>query len=217
MRKRIAVSVVAGAAAAASAAAVAPAAAGPRPVPGPPNVSAKVVAVYGSGCTTDNVAAGAQIGGDTFTVFYGGYLAQAGGSSTPVDARKTCQVAVRVTAPPDVTYAVSSVEHRGYAYLERGANAAVGVGYYFQGQAAPAKTWLALTGPRDDDWSFTDRPPPDQVVFRPCGDDRVLMLTTELRVDKGTSDPSKVSYIAMDSITDGVKTTYRLAWKNCPR
>ncbi|WP_165964295.1 DUF4360 domain-containing protein [Actinomadura sp. KC216] len=217
MRKRNAVSVVATAVLAATAASGTPtAAAGPRTVRGPVEFSVKVVSVNGSGCPVHTVWADAWPEKESFRVVYSEYLAQAGGSSRPIDSRKQCQVAVQVNFPQDVTYAVSSSDHQGFAHLESGASATVKVGHYIQGQPWDGAVTHNLNGAYDDIWRFTHRLPADQLVFRPCGEDRNTVLITELRVDKGTSDPSKTSYIAMDAVGEGVWTTYHLTWKSCP-
>ncbi|MFI0487510.1 DUF4360 domain-containing protein [Actinomadura sp. 9N215] len=216
MRKRTAISVVVAAALAATAAAVAPATAGPRVVRGAEGFSVKIVAVHDSGCPVGTVWAAPLAGKDAFTVIYSDYLAQAGGWSDPLDARKKCQVVVQVSVPQDVTYAISSSEHRGFAQLESGANATLKVGSYFQGQPPGGMVPYSMSGSYDDIWYHTYRRPMDQFVFKPCGEDPNVVLTTELRVDKGTSDPSKVSFIAMDYTGEGPRTTYHLAWKSCP-
>ncbi|TMQ95967.1 DUF4360 domain-containing protein [Actinomadura soli] len=103
-----------------------------------------------------------------------------------------------------------------FAHLETGANAALKVGHYVQGQSWGGVVTHNLNGPYDEIWRFTHRPPADELVYKPCGEDRNVVLVTSLRVDRGTSDPSKTSYIAMDAVGEGVWTTYHLTWKPCP-
>ena len=44
---------------------------------------------------------------------------------------------------------------------------------------------------------------------------RNFNINTELRVTAG-SDPSKVSFMTMDSTDGDISTVYHLAWKECP-
>ncbi|MFI0486161.1 DUF4360 domain-containing protein [Actinomadura sp. 9N215] len=214
MRKSTAISVVAAAALTATAAAAVPAAAGPRPARGPEGFSVEIVGVTGSGCPVGTVRADTLEGKDAFTVVYSELMAQAGGSSSPVDARKNCQVFLQVSVPKDVTYAISSSEYWGFAHLENGANATLSAGFYIQGHSSGGMVTHTVNGFYDDLWNYTHRS--HQLVFKPCGEERTLYINTQLRVDKGTSDPSKVSFIAMDYTGEGPRTIYNLAWKSCP-
>ncbi|TYK51393.1 DUF4360 domain-containing protein [Actinomadura decatromicini] len=216
MRSRNSVSVLAAAALAVTAASAAPAAAGSRAAHDPIQFTVKVGTVTGSGCPKDTVWAAARDDGK-LTVNYTDYLAQAGGSSRPVDARKNCQLSLQLTAPQDVTYAISSSYHPIWATLESGANATLKFGHYFQGLPGNGMVAQTLNGPHDDDWRVAYQEPADKLLFQPCGEQRSLVLTTELRVDKGTSDPSKTSFVSMDSLSDGPRILYELTWKNCPR
>ncbi|MFI0405689.1 DUF4360 domain-containing protein [Actinomadura sp. 3N508] len=217
MRKKNAVSAVAATVLAATAATGTPtAAAGPRTARGPAEFSVKVVTVNGSGCPVNTVWADAWPEKESFRVVYSAYMAQAGGSSSPIDSQKQCQVAVRVSVPQDVTYAISSSDHQGFAHLESGANATLKVGHHLQGQPRGGVVTHNVNGAYDDLWRFIHRPPADQLVFKPCGEEWNAVLVTGLRVDEGASDPSKTSYIAMDAPGEGVWTTYNLTWKNCP-
>ncbi|WUI04066.1 DUF4360 domain-containing protein [Spirillospora sp. NBC_00431] len=172
--------------------------------------------VHDSGCPVGTAWAAPLEDKDAFQVIYSDYLAQAGGESRPTDFRKRCQIIAQVSGPPGVTYAVSSSEHRGFAHLESGANATLKVGSHFQGQPPAEMVPYNMNGYYDDIWYHAYRPPVDRLVFKPCGEEPNIILRTELRVDKGTSDPSQVSFIAMDYTGEGPRTTYNLAWKSCP-
>ncbi|WP_067904230.1 DUF4360 domain-containing protein [Actinomadura chibensis] len=198
------------------AASVAPAAADPTGARGPVEFKVEVAGVAGSGCPAGTVATAVRDDG-TFRIVYGAYTAQAGGSSRPVDAHKNCQAFLRVTAPQDVTYAISSSYHPIYARLENGANATLKFSYYFEGLPWNGMVTRTLNGAYDDEWRIAYEEPADRLLFQPCGERRRLVLNTELRIDKGTSDPSKTDFITMDSLSDGPVIFYRLTWKNCPR
>ncbi|MFI0487506.1 DUF4360 domain-containing protein [Actinomadura sp. 9N215] len=195
---------------------VARAAAEPRHVRGPGELIVEIATINGSGCRADTVFATVSEGDEAFTVTYSDYVARTGGSSKPLDARKNCLVVLKVHVPRSHTYAISSTDHRGHALLASGAKAIHRAGHSFQGHS---DTWLiphTLNGAYDGDWDFVDRTPDDQLVFKECGEERNFNVLTELRVDKGASDPSKVSFITMATIDNSLKTTYHLAWKRCP-
>ncbi|WUI02730.1 DUF4360 domain-containing protein [Spirillospora sp. NBC_00431] len=209
MRKRIVVSAAAFAVLAAGP--VAPASASPL-VRGPDGSSLEVALANGSGCSLGTVAVDLADDAETFTLDYSDYTARAGGSSEPAEARKRCQVKLKVGHPENFTYAISRVDYRVAAGLQPGASAVQRGVHYIQEPSG--YTTFTLKGPHDGNFQFTDRVPEDQLVWKMCGVERSINVNTELRVDKGTSDPSKVSSISMNS-AEGSRTTYHLAWKLC--
>ncbi|TDD98108.1 DUF4360 domain-containing protein [Actinomadura rubrisoli] len=219
MRKGIFISTAAAAAALTmTAASVAPATAASEEflAHGPNGVTISIATVNGSGCPPETVAIALSAGHDAFTVTYSKYLAQAGGASAPTDARKNCQINMIVHVPPGFTYAISSTDYRGYAGLQKGANATQLASYYFHGDPRPRQYSHSLSGPYKMSWKTTDKPDVSQLVYKPCDEERSLNINTEVRVDLGTSDPAKVSFIAVDSADSTIKTTYHFAWKRCP-
>ncbi|MFI0486591.1 DUF4360 domain-containing protein [Actinomadura sp. 9N215] len=217
MRKRAAITAAVAAALAVTATPATSAAAGPRLVHGPGGVTIEIATLTGPGCRSGTVGIALVPRRDDFTVTYADYLAQAGGSSAPTDARKYCHIALKVHVPQGFTYAISSTTYRGYASLQTGATATQSADYYFQGQPLARQYSQSLNGPHRNSWASTDEVDESQLVYSPCGEARNLNIRTELRVHQGTSDPSKVSFIAMDSTDGTIKTTYHFAWKTCPQ
>ncbi|WP_242906399.1 DUF4360 domain-containing protein [Actinomadura terrae] len=212
MRKGI---VVSAAAFAVTAAAVTPAVAAPRPANGPDGVTVEIAAVNGTGCPPGTAAVALSDDKEAFTVTYSDYMAQAGGSSRPIDHRKQCLLSLNLHVPQGYTYAVSSADYRGYAHLADDAGAVVGASYYFQGNPQTGRVLHNLKGTFDENWQFTDRAPADQLIWKPCGEDRNLNIITELRASDGNPNSSKVSFIAMDSTDSSIRSTYHFVWKHC--
>jgi hypothetical protein len=213
MRKGIAISAAALAALAATAA---PASAKVPGTHGPTKVTIEVGSVNGSGCPPNTAAVVVSPDKEAFTVTYSQYTAQAGGSSKPTDARKNCQISLIVHVPGGFTYAIASTDHRGYAALQLGAKATQVASYYFQGLPHTAATEHPIPAALKGSWQFTDEVPIPQLIYKPCGTERYFNINTELRVDVGASDESKVSFASMDSTDGSIKTTYHFAWKECP-
>ncbi|MDB1087249.1 DUF4360 domain-containing protein [Streptomyces sp. ACA25] len=177
----------------------------------------ELITVNGSGCPDGTAAVAVSADNTAFTVTYSEYLAQVGVGARPTDFRKNCQLNLAVRVPQGFTYAVVGVDYRGYAYLEDGATATQQANYYFQGSPQTAASVHAFEGPYDDNWQATDSVEAGSVAWAPCGELRNFNINTELRVNAGTSDPTETtSFMAMDSTDGDVKTTYQLAWKECP-
>ncbi|GLZ30974.1 hypothetical protein Lesp02_31630 [Lentzea sp. NBRC 105346] len=164
----------------------------------------EVVTANGSGCragTTD-----ISTSGRTFTINYRAFLAQAGGGAGPVEFRKNCQLNLRVSVPAGYTYALARTSYRGFAHLEAGANALHRLNIYFQGMPQTTSVSFPFNGPRSDDWQTTYRPDVASIVWAPCGEARNLNVNAELRVNLGTSDRSRRSFMLAESSRGVVRT-----------
>ncbi|TYB49704.1 DUF4360 domain-containing protein [Actinomadura chibensis] len=184
--------------------------------PPPGKITLEVLTVNGSGCRAGTAAVAPAADNTAFTVTYSDYLAQAGGKSKPTDMRKNCQLSLGVHIPQGFTYAIASADYRGYANLADGASGLERASYYHQGMSQTGVASHTVKGKYADNWQFTDTTPVAALVWKPCGEDRNFNINTELRVDKGTSDPDETSFMSFDSADGGVRTIYHFAWKKCP-
>ncbi|NLT54200.1 MAG: DUF4360 domain-containing protein [Actinomycetales bacterium] len=189
-----------------------------NPAASPPSekITVEVVTVNGSGCAGDSAKVAVAPDNTAFTVTYSEFLAQVGVGAEPTDIRKNCQLSLLVHVPQGFTYAIAQVDHRGFAYLEKGAKGLQRASYYFQGDSATTYLSHAFAGPMNDDWQTTDATDVAALVFAPCGVDRNLNVNTSLRVSAGTSDVTQTtSFLTMDSTDGGVSTLYHFQWKKC--
>ncbi|MGA4844192.1 DUF4360 domain-containing protein [Streptomyces sp. G45] len=184
--------------------------------PQPPveKIRVEVATVNGSGCRAGTVAVAPAPDSSAFTVTYSDYLASAGAQSAPVDFRKNCQLSLIVHAPESHTYAIASVDYRGYASLHHGVSGVEKASYYFQGSPETESESHRWRGPYADNWQATDTKPWEDLDWAPCGAKRNLNVNTELRV-LGATDSDKTSFMTMDSTDAKVSSVYRLAWKPC--
>jgi hypothetical protein len=182
----------------------------------PDKITIDIATVNGSGCRQGTAATAVSEDNTAFTVTYSEYLAKVGVGTTPTDARKNCQLSLVVHVPQGFTYAIASVDYRGYASLTSGATATQKASYYFQGSPDTASRSHPFRGPLDDNWQATDSTEWGQMVWAPCGVKRNFNINTEVRVNLGTSDPkTTTSFMTMDSTDGEINTIYRLAWKEC--
>ena len=184
--------------------------------PPPDKIVIKVATVNGSGCPQGTTAVAVSEDNTAFTVTYSDYLAQVGGNSDPTAFRKNCQLSLVVHVPGGFTYAIASADYRGFASLQSGAKGTQRASYYFQGSPNTEYRSHPFTGPYDDNWQATDETDWAQLVYAPCGVQRNFNINTELRVNLGSSSPSKVSFMTMDSTDGDISTVYHMAWKECP-
>jgi hypothetical protein len=185
----------------------------------PPNdrIVIDIVTVNGSGCPAGTAAVAVAPDNTAFTVTYSSYLAQVGVGAAPTDFRKNCQLNVLVHAPQGFTFAVGKADYRGFAALAQGASAMLKANYYFQGHSETAFRTHPVSSPYEDNWQATDETDIPALVFKPCGEQRLFNINTELRVNKGTSDTSRTtSFMTMDSTDGAINTIYHFHWRRCP-
>ncbi|TWP45452.1 DUF4360 domain-containing protein [Lentzea tibetensis] len=186
------------------------------PLDDPPTepVTINVVTFNGNGCGAGGGAAVYVAPDNTeFVVLVGGnslIRVAAGAKATPGDARRSCQLNLRVNTPPGYTYAIGKVRFQGLATIEKGATASLRAAYSFQGQGNFRDNTYRFPGPFADWWERVDQS--GQPTFLPCGEKRNLTMLTEMRAAAGTSDPTTTSYLYRDA----GETRYELLWKRCP-
>lgn len=188
--------------------------AAPRPLPNDKMVIG-VVAANGSGCPAGTADVTVSPDNTAFTVTYSQFTATTGAGSAPTDFRKNCQLALNVHVPQGYTYAIAGVDYRGFAHLESGATGSESANYYFQGEPQATRIRHDFAGPVDGDWQRSDTFGISSLSFLPCGEMRYLNINTELRANRGWSNPHSSSFVTMDSTDASVDTVYHVAWKRC--
>jgi hypothetical protein len=177
----------------------------------------ELITVNGSGCPAGTAAVAVAPDNTAFTVTYSQYMALVGLGSTPTDFRKNCQLNVLVHVPQGFTFAIAKADYRGFASLAPGAWSMLKANYYFQGFSQTEYRTHRFDAPYDDNWQATDSTEIPVLIYRPCGDQRLLNINTELRVNKGTSDTTTTtSLMTMDSTDGSMDTIYHFHWKSCP-
>ncbi|WP_255665242.1 DUF4360 domain-containing protein, partial [Nocardia sp. JCM 34519] len=184
--------------------------------PPPDKITIDVETVNGSGCPPGSAAVAVAPDNTSFTVTYSQYTAQVGVGASPTDFRKNCQLNLLVHYPQGFTYGIGEADYRGFAHLEAGASGLERARYYFQGNSPSTYIDHSFNGVYDDDWQTTDTAPVGSIVFLPCGENRNFNINTELRVNAGSSDPTRTtSFMTMDSADGSITTTYHFSWKQC--
>ncbi|GAA2115364.1 DUF4360 domain-containing protein [Streptomyces synnematoformans] len=187
-----------------------------EPADGPAEqIKVDIQTINGSGCSAGTAAVAANADNTAFTVTYSDYLAAAGAGASPLDFRKNCQLSLVLDVPSGFTYAIQSVDYRGYAYLADGASGLEQASYYHMGSPETTTSSKGFEGPYDDNWQVTDSKEWAELVWAPCGEQRNFNINTELRVYRGSSDHRATSLMTMDSTDSAVSTEYHLAWKEC--
>ena len=183
-------------------------------VPGqPPNpqFTVQLSSVNGSGCPVGSTAVSAPDNTE-FTVTYDDYLADAGNGAPPIDFRKNCQLNVLVGVPAGFTYGIVSVQYRGFAALDTGAQGLLLTSYYFSGIPGTYYANHTIFGPVNGLYEFDDHQP--VITWAPCHFTGTINVNSSLQVFKG-KNPRFFDEMTMDSSDVGFATYFHLAFKTC--
>jgi hypothetical protein len=192
---------------------VASAAVAPADAPPSDQITLDVQTVNGSGCPAGTASAYMLPDNTGFRIYYNSFVASDGGSASPTDYRKNCQVNLLVHIPQGFTFAIARADYWGRAHLEAGATALERTNYYFQGTSENNYSDHTFGGPLNGTWRATDVTATADLVYSPCGVTRSLNINTELRVDAGASN--KPSYISMRTSDGEAYTIVNFQWKQC--
>ncbi|MFE0022214.1 DUF4360 domain-containing protein [Amycolatopsis sp. NPDC059021] len=166
----------------------------------PDKVIIEVVVMNGTACPPGSAAVVVAPDNTSFTVTYRR-------AAESADVRRNCQISLRIHSP-GFTYAIAEADHRGDLVLDNGVRAVLSANYYFQGMTSQTPVTQSFTGPFADAWELLDKPDIAHLVYLPCGEERNLSSTVDLRLSPGTPDPRK-NFVTLDS------TVFRFAWKSC--
>jgi hypothetical protein len=165
------------------------------------------VEYLGDGCSESDAKFALSPDGEAFTVTFSNFLAAAGPVQEPGQAVRGCLLRVGVQVPAGWSYALRSVDTRGYAALDEGVSATRSPLIYIEGTSPQLPPPSRLEGKLDDDFEARDLGDDSKLRFSPCGQARELFLATTVAVEPGKAGGSGV--VNVDSI-DG-----ELAWRRC--
>ncbi|WP_131738532.1 DUF4360 domain-containing protein [Actinomadura roseirufa] len=186
-------------------------ASGDPTAPPPESVTVTLRAGNGTGCPPGTEEFSVDPQSHAFTIKPTRLRARAGGTAEPTARRARCTSLVRITAPPEFTYAIISADHFGLADLKPGASGRLQYQQDFLGNAMVAFSHV-INGPAADNWQFGDYVDITRRLYRPCSGSGDAQISLDLIADLGTSDRSQESLMQMDAAKG---STFKLEWKRC--
>jgi hypothetical protein len=162
----------------------------------------------GDGCPPGSVSYNLSSDGQAFTVIYSKFSAQTGAAT-----RRQCQLHAMVSVPSGWSYALASVDFRGFASVDNGVVASEATTYHMSGETPETTATYEWKDGFDDDFDVRDLGAASPPYWSRCGKGKNLMIRTEISVDT-SANPSGQGTIDIDS-TDG--EIYYLKWQRCSK
>ncbi|KAJ7581345.1 hypothetical protein C8J56DRAFT_1057339 [Mycena floridula] len=104
---------------------------------------------------------------------------------------------------------------RGFYQLDTKVKALHDAIYYFQGQIVQAEATSTLLGPVDGaNYVYRDEFDLTPTIYSPCGEDTVLNINTQVRVDN-SGNTKGFGYVTDDSIDASITQTLNFQWLTC--
>ncbi|KAG8797152.1 hypothetical protein FRC16_009177 [Serendipita sp. 398] len=168
------------------------------------------IGVNGSGCPAGTVSFVLDDNKDTLALSFSKFYAKAGPNVDIADNRDACSITLGVRVPKGYSFAIASVDYKGYYQLDPKATAIQGSQYYFQGQLQQATTRSVVNGPvSGKDYVSSALFSPVGAVTSPCGVDSIVNIQSSVRVNN-TADTAASGYISVKAM-DG----FDFLWYKC--
>ncbi|GBG76216.1 hypothetical protein CBR_g21964 [Chara braunii] len=178
----------------------------------------------GSGCPPGSVSGGISSRGRMFTLLMSRFVASAGPGAALADARKNCQLDIRLSFPAGWSYTVTAISYRGYGRLDPGVIGVQKTSLFFQGRFGQDRTAMTqFRGPMDNNYAIRDRAliGGGHVAWSGCGGvtaRRNLEVNSEVRVNTAlATSGGKSGLMAVDDVTGSFATILHLTWQRCKR
>ncbi|KAG8839920.1 hypothetical protein FRC18_000043 [Serendipita sp. 400] len=173
------------------------------------------IGVNGSGCPAGTAYYILDPSRTSFTVTFSNYIASAGPGIAVSENRKNCAITLGVHVPGGYTFAIATVDYRGFYQLDYKVKAVQRALYYFQGQTKQAVASSTRTGfVAGADYVYRDQFDIWSQVRCPCGTSTVLNLDSSIRVDNSQNRQGS-GLITNDSVDGRLNTIFNLNWWRC--
>jgi hypothetical protein len=170
--------------------------------------SIESVEYHGTGCE-GSAKSSISPDGQADTSVFSDFLASAGPDEDPALTSRNCLQMLRINVPGGWSYSLESVDHRGFASLDKGVTATRKSVYIISGSAIQAPPAGRLKGELSADYQQSDISPEAPGEWSPCGGGQILWIATEIAVDTSRGGRGAAGQLFVDSIDT------ELQWRRC--
>jgi len=184
-------------------------------VAAPPLFNITSLGVNGSGCPPGSAFYVLSSDRQSVTITFSVFGAEAGPGIFIAESRKNCQATFGLHVPAGFSFAVQTVDYRGYYQLDNKVTASQNAIYYFQGALNQATASRSLAGPVDGaEYTYRDTFNIVNTSYSPCGEDTVLNINSAVQVSNSGNKQGS-GFITEDSVDASLTQTFNFNWLTC--
>jgi hypothetical protein len=176
-----------------------------------PIIGIEQLTYNGNGCPPGSTVVDVSPDGEAFTVIFSTMVAEVAPGADATHQKLKCKLHAKVRVPQGWSYAISSVDFRGFVALEPGVTASEQAKYHMSGESPETTKALTWNGAVEEDFNVRDVGGASPVYWSRCGKGKNLMITTELNISN-QARPDASGFMVVDTVDGQV---YHLLWKRC--
>lgn len=184
--------------------------------PAPGQFGIENAAFRGTGCRPGTVAWNSSPDARALTLLFSDFVVEAG-PATQRQMSKVCELDLRLRVPSGWSYALASVDVRGYAQLATQESKGRVHAFYAFGRSPEPELLISqqFKGPYASDYQLHGDAALESLVWSPCGGSRLMRLRTRINA-VAPANGSAGALVTVDSVDSEVTQKYALTWKRCP-
>ncbi|PVI03212.1 hypothetical protein DM02DRAFT_652828 [Periconia macrospinosa] len=181
--------------------------------PNPNEVYVESLTWAGSGCPPGSAVYDLGEGATVVSISFSKYVAATGKEQKAEDARKNCNVRMKMHYPQGWTYTVATSDFRGYAQVPKGCRAKLGAQFWFSGRSETATCSIPFNTPCEENYFKTTSVATESLVWATCGVTGPLFnINSDAAVDCKEN-----AILGVDTLDTNFIMKFHLSWKKCPK
>jgi hypothetical protein len=180
--------------------------------PNPNAVSIASVSWAGTGCPPGSVSADLGEAATILSLSFSEYVAMTGKNTKAADARKNCNVRVKLHYPQGFTYTVSTTDYRGHAKIPAQCKGTLSANYFFSGQQPTATAKHVFWPVQDKDFLVTTDVGVAALVWSKCGVTGGPLFNIN---SVAQLECKKDAYLQLDTQDTKFNMKFHIQWKKC--
>ena len=165
----------------------------------------------GSGCPQGSASATLSPDAKDVSILFDSFQVEAGPNGKRID-RKSCNLAIPLHIPQGYSVSIFTVDYRGFTSLPLGGRAMFNAEYFFAGSRGPQAARM-FSGPKSENYIFTNQLAAEALVWSPCGADTNLRVNSSMFVQ--TNNNLEDAMATVDSADVRTSMVFHIQWRQC--
>ncbi|MBC7466705.1 MAG: DUF4360 domain-containing protein [Bdellovibrio sp.] len=167
----------------------------------------------GSGCPSGSASVSLTPDGQTMSVLFDSFKAEAGNTTARRIDRASCNLRVPINVPQGYSVALISVDYRGFnAVPGQGAYTQFDAEYFYAGSRGPRFS-KRFVGPTSDEYLINNKLIATSMVWSPCGQQVIFGINASATAMANSQMQQTMMIVDSADIAAGM--LYQFSWRRC--